>query len=263
LEDFEGYHVWRGIEPDGSDLEIIGEISKEEAYWCIRNECYNRPQTHPSLLDAFYIFEFLPALRSPEHVYNSPFALSFFGFPCLGTTVRADVDSTEAIWYDCNAFNGFTYYYLVTSFDRGYSVLSGRQGLYKFDRCQPFGDPLSEECRSELVSMQIQVEPQSNLSEIYAVPNPFRTGGSRLTTSNYHNFPDDKIRFVNVPTQCKIKIFTVAGDLVWEYDHNDSGGNIEWDAKNRGNEDVASGVYVYRVEGPNGGQMYGRLIIIR
>ena len=136
--------------------------------------------------------------------------------------------------------------------------------MSKIDRCQPaLGVVLADSCRAEMVEMPMQVDPQGNLNAVYAVPNPFRTGGSRLTTENYHNFPDDKVRFVNVPTDCIVKIFTVSGDLVWEYDHVDSGGNIEWDATNRGGESVTSGVYIYRIEDPGGGHVYGRLIIIR
>jgi hypothetical protein len=83
-----------------------------------------------------------------------------------------------------------------------------------------------------------------------------------LTSENYHNFPDQFIRFVNVPTQCMIKIFTVAGDLVWEYDHN-GGGNVEWDVTNRNSYPVTSGVYVYKLEAPSGESVYGRIVVIR
>jgi hypothetical protein len=66
-----------------------------------------------------------------------------------------------------------------------------------------------------------------------------------------------------VPARCTIKVFTVAGDLVWEEEHDGAGGNIEWDTRNQSGEDVSSGIYIYRVEDPNGGQVYGRLVIIR
>ena len=249
MEDFEGFHVWRGINSDGSDLQVIGELSKEEAF--------KGDAPGGSLVDSVYFYAVLPALRTTG-VYRSPESID-----CIGFTINVPLEDNELVWFDCNAFNGFTYYYMVTAFDRGYSVRSGRQGLNKFDRCQPdLMIPLADSCVTELVKMNIQVDPQNNLGAVYAVPNPYRTGGSRLTTENYHNFPDDKIRFVNVPTDCRIKIYTVAGDLVWEYKHS-GGGNIEWDATNRGGESVSSGVYIYRVEDQNGGQVYGRLIVIR
>ena len=249
MEDFEGFHLWRGVNPDGSDLEVIGELSKEEAFL--------GDAPGGSLVDSIYFYAVIPDLRTTG-VYRSPESID-----CIGFTINQPLQDNELLWFDCNAFNGFTYYYMVTTYDRGYSVRSGRQGLNKIDRCQPMeGVPLADSCLAELVPIHVQVDPQNNLNEVYAVPNPYRTGGSRLTTDNYHNFPDHKIRFVNVPTECKIKVFTVSGDLVWEYTHN-GGGNIEWDATNRGGESVTSGVYIFRVEDPGGGSVYGRLIIIR
>ena len=120
------------------------------------------------------------------------------------------------------------------------------------------------DCRDDMAAVPINVRTQDNLAKIYAVPNPYRTGGSRFTVSNYRNYPDEKIRFVNVPDACKIKIYTVAGDLVWEAEHdNPNAGNIEWDVRNDSGEEVASGIYVYRIEDPSGNQVYGRLVIIR
>jgi len=249
LEDFEGFHIWRGIETDGSDLQVVGEVSKEEAF--------RGGTPGGSVTDSVYWYGVIPDLRTTGS-FRSPGSIE-----CLGFTIEVPLQASELIWFDCNTFNGINYQYMVTAFDRGYSVTSGRQGLTKISRCQPgFGVPLDSLCATELVEISIQVDPQDNLNAVYAVPNPYRTGGSRLTTENYHNFPDDKIRFVNVPSVCTIKIFTVSGDLVWDYAHN-GGGNIEWDAHNSGGESVSSGVYIYRVEDPGGGQMFGRLIIIR
>ncbi|HEU4928276.1 MAG TPA: T9SS type A sorting domain-containing protein, partial [Candidatus Krumholzibacteria bacterium] len=173
-----------------------------------------------------------------------------------------DLAPNQYFWYDCNATNGFTYYYAVTTFDRGYRSGSSQQGLEKFDNCtvtkgQPFG------CPSELVQLEMEVLPQNDLYKIYVVPNPYRSGGSRLTEQNYHNFPDELIRFVNVPGDCTIKIFTVSGDLVWENVQTNNGGNVEWDLKNRGSESVTSGVYIYRVERPDGDSVFGRIVVIR
>jgi hypothetical protein len=106
------------------------------------------------------------------------------------------------------------------------------------------------------------VNAQSNLYNVYVVPNPVRTGSSRLTTDNYHSFPDGLVRFVNCPQQCTIRIFTVAGDLVWINEHTNGNGNVEWDTKNLEEEEVASGVYVYRIESGSD-SVYGRIVVIR
>ena len=288
MEDFEGYHIWRGIEPDGSDLEIIGEISKEEAHRCNRSSCWIelfRTGVFPAaLIDLTYLngweyvvpqFDFrvtvpgmLPTLRD-SIPYNIGTSFSLLGWGCLGSEIRSDLADNEVVWFDCNAFNGYTYQYYVTTFDRGYNISTSGQGLTKIDRCQPSlgialpGSNSVPDCQSELVPFSIMVDTQNDLRQVYAVPNPFRTGGSRLTTENYHNFPDDKVRFVNVPANCTIRIYTVSGDLVWELEHNNNEGNIEWDGKNRGGQDVTSGVYIFSVKDNGGGQSFGKLIVIR
>jgi hypothetical protein len=68
---------------------------------------------------------------------------------------------------------------------------------------------------------------------------------------------------VNVPEFSAIKIYTLAGDLVWEGEQRGAGGNVEWDVKNGDDELVASGVYLYRVETPSGDSVFGRIVVIR
>ena len=248
-EDFEGFHIWRGIEPDGSDMVVIGEISKEEAF--------KGSQTGGSLADSLYLYDLVPTLRQ-----GVPWFSSFGAVECLGTRIDLPLDSDELFWFDCGANNGFTYYYAVTTFDRGYNVGSSSQGLVKVDHCTvEQGVPFP--CPDELVPLKMEVDPQDDLYNVYAVPNPFRSGSSRLTSENYHNFPDQFIRFVNVPAECIVKIFTVSGDLVWEASHNAPTGNIEWDVTNRDSQPVSSGVYLYRVETPAGDSVYGRIVVIR
>lgn len=249
VEDFEGYHIWRGIRSDGSDLEVIGELSKEEAH--------RGDQTGGSVADSVYYYSVIPTLRDSLTWYSQ-----FGGIDCLGRQIRLDLTDTQLFWYDCNTFNGFTYYYVVTTFDRDYVVQAGRQGLNKFDNCQP-EEGIPFPCPDQMHPLSIEVDAQNDINRVYAVPNPYRTGGSRLTRANYHNFPDNKVRFVNVPPDARIKIYTVAGDLVWEGAHTDGTGNIEWDAHNGNSEAVASGVYIYKVEASNGDTVYGRLVVIR
>lgn len=249
VEDFEGFHIWRGLKKDGSDLEVIGEISKEQAA--------KGRKTGGSLADSLYFYDIIPKLRQSQPWFSPEGAVA-----CLGTRIDLPLESNELFWYDCAADNGFTYYYAVTTFDRGYNVASGSQGLVKFDNC-PVAGGTPYPCADQMVPLKVEVSPQNNLYNVYAVPNPYRTGGSRLTSANYHNFPDDKIRFVNVPAHCQIKVYTVAGDLVWEAQHDGPGGDIEWDVTNRNSQPVASGVYIYRVETPSGGQVYGRIAVIR
>jgi hypothetical protein len=258
LQDFEGFHIWRGVNSDGSDLVVVGELSKQEAYL--------GGQTGGNLVDSLYFYDVIPTLRQ-----DPPWISPFGAIDCLGVSIDVPLESNEFFWYDCDAANGFTYYYVVTTFDRGYTSSSSQQGLVKVDHCYvssceprvPGVDCEPYACPDELVKVSMEVEAQSDLYNVYVVPNPFRSGPSRLTAPNYHNFPDENVRFVNVPHDCTIRIFTVSGDLVWENEQIDDGGNVTWDLRNRSSEDVSSGVYIYRVVKPDGDAVFGRIVVIR
>ena len=248
VEDFEGFHIWRGIRPDGKDLEVIGELSKEEAF--------KGNDTGGSLVDSLYFYDIVPTLRTAP-----PWISPFGSIECLGTRIDQALDDDQFFWFDCNGTNGFKYYYAVTTFDRGYSPGSGTEGLTKHDNCL-VQEGLAYPCQDQLAIVKLEVDPQGDLYNVYVVPNPVRTGPSRLTTDNYHNFPDGYVRFVNVPANCTIRIFTVSGDLVWLNEHSDGTGNIEWDTHNLADQSVASGVYVYRIESGSD-SVYGRIVVIR
>jgi len=244
MEDFDGYHMFRATRSDASDLINIGEISKEDAF--VGED-----------LDSLYFAAIIPALRSTGVYSGFGTTIDIRGVHPLGR-----LGTNELFWLDSNAFNGFTYRYLVTTYDRDYNVKSSTQGLSKLDHCPVTqGSPYA--CPSELLTVENVVDPQGDLPSIYAVPNPYRSGSSQLTTENYHNFPDNKLRFVNVPAWCELKVYTPAGDLVWEFSQTDGPGNIEWDTRNKDGQEVASGVYIYRIQSQSGNWMYGRIIIIR
>jgi rRNA maturation protein Nop10 len=253
VETFEGYHIFRSTCPvcgEETDISNIGEISREEAF---RGEPF----------DSLYYDAMLPALRT-SGVYTLPEAVSGLGsvIDIRDVHPARKLGADEFIWVDRNAFNGFTYNYLVTTFDKGYNVAASSQGIYKVDNCR-VEQGESVPCPSELVDVANRVEPVYDLVKIYAVPNPYRSGRSQFTTSNYHNFPDNMMRFVNVPKWCKLKIYTPSGDLVWEYDQVDGSGVIEWDTRNLADQEVSSGIYIYRLETQSGNWVYGRIVIIR
>jgi hypothetical protein len=73
-----------------------------------------------------------------------------------------------------------------------------------------------------------------------------------------------EIRFVRVPNQAIIRIYSLSGVLVTILTNNDpaGGGEVVWDATNRSGRPVASGVYFYHVEAPDGRIRVGRLTIV-
>jgi hypothetical protein len=88
--------------------------------------------------------------------------------------------------------------------------------------------------------------------------------------------------FVNLPEKCKIRIYTLAGDLVDEINHEGaykediitiskaaalgvtSSGIHSWDLLSKNRQIIASGVYLFSVENKaNGDIKVGKFVIIK
>jgi hypothetical protein len=99
-----------------------------------------------------------------------------------------------------------------------------------------------------------------DMSTIHTVPDPY------YVRSAFELGPSNKVlRFVNVPTQAIIRIYSLNGTLVRVIEHNDVLGGAEaaWDLRNRNNQFVASGVYFYVVEAPSGEKFTGKLTVVQ
>jgi hypothetical protein len=91
------------------------------------------------------------------------------------------------------------------------------------------------------------IAPAKNLLEVTPYPNPFiiREGTEKLT-------------FDRLPYQAKIKIYTVAGELVREINSGD-----KWDGRNKAGELVSGGVYLFYLSDPSGKKAVGKIAVIR
>ena len=69
---------------------------------------------------------------------------------------------------------------------------------------------------------------------------------------------------MNLPPQAIIRIYSVSGVLVNVITHDDPGlgGEATWNLRNRNNQFVASGVYFYHVETPQGHTKVGRFTVV-
>ncbi len=86
--------------------------------------------------------------------------------------------------------------------------------------------------------------PQENLNNVKVVPNPY-LGRSSFKESEFIR----QIRFTNLPEKCKIKIFTLSGELVSEILHEDkSSGNEWWDMRTLNNQEASPGLYLYHIQ---------------
>jgi hypothetical protein len=89
----------------------------------------------------------------------------------------------------------------------------------------------------------------SELNSIKVVPNPYVV--SSLYEPEFGELryePIRQIQFINLPQQCTIYVFTIAGDRVKTIEHNAAHGTETWDLRADGGREIASGVYLYVVK---------------
>jgi hypothetical protein len=161
--------------------------------------------------------------------------------------------------------NGMIYTYAVTAFDRGDTSL----GIGRLENQIGKGKP------STTVYMA-NSPPATDVSRVRVVPNPFM-GSSSLNNPNpiETNPWVNRVRFINLPPDAKISIFTLTGDLVRTirtgdvvYVNRDVSitgnftGIAEWDLTTKNNQETVSGVYIYVVES-SVGTTTGKFVIMR
>ena len=115
------------------------------------------------------------------------------------------------------------------------------------------------------ITFRVQVRRQSDsavsaagLSAVHTVPDPYYFTNSLETGSQR------VLRFVNLPSQAVVRIYSASGILVAILSHRDDtgGGEAVWDLRSRTGRQVASGVYFWLVEAANGARKTGRMLVV-
>ncbi|MCK5127215.1 MAG: hypothetical protein KAR42_13255 [candidate division Zixibacteria bacterium] len=154
------------------------------------------------------------------------------------------------------------YYVSVTAFDFGSRkiALSSLESAKNLNAVRVYPLPSTEVVKDEGLSVKVY-------------PNPYRIDGG-YAKAGYENRDRTKsaeraraVHFYNLPEICKIRIYTVSGDLVKEIDHYFPGGGPmaqqeEWNLISRNTQAVVTGIYLYHVSSEMGEQI-GKLVIIK
>ena len=104
-----------------------------------------------------------------------------------------------------------------------------------------------------------KVTNAAELANVHTVPDPYYNHSEYETVGGPR-----QIRFVNLPAQCVIRIYSASGILVRMLTHNDptGGGEEAWNVGNRNGMLVASGVYFYHIQTPDGRTKVGRMTVV-
>jgi hypothetical protein len=157
---------------------------------------------------------------------------------------------------DPMALNGFDYLYAVTTVsEKHIPVGTGFKVLRLESRIESSLD--------SIVVAHSAARPRGD--QAWVVPNPYRAHAPW----DRPPVPGDPfgrhLDFMGLPkAPCTIRIYTVAGDLVAQIDHDGSNGDgqASWDLISRNGQDVESGIYLFTVDSALGHQI-GRFVVVR
>ncbi|MEP6573071.1 MAG: hypothetical protein ABJD11_10265 [Gemmatimonadota bacterium] len=123
---------------------------------------------------------------------------------------------------------------------------AGNEGPYAFFQATRDFTALGAQLQIAFNVVNQSVAPTKNdLTAVHTVPDPY------YVTSAFESSTDNKvIKFVNLPIDAIIRIYSSSGVLVNLIEHHSTtfGGDETWNVRNRNNQVVASGVYFYHIE---------------
>ncbi len=234
-QDYQGWIVWRSERGDPDNMAMIGRYDKNNPESCIEGFCGDDN------------FALLPNCFSERRA-------ACFDFSTPG----------QVSFYDGDVFNGFTYYYAVTTFDYGnISLVFDPRGLASplVFPARYADDPQAEgPGNRQSFQVNLEAEPAEDGEEIYVYPNPLRL------EAGISGGEGEEVIWTNLPPESQVQVFTIAGDKVAdlpEPDQPQRGSNIYWVARNDDERLLASGIYIWRVIMPQRGDYWGKLVIIR
>jgi hypothetical protein len=159
---------------------------------------------------------------------------------------------------DTRVLDGFDYHYVVTAVAQRTIVISGTSRTELLE--SPFRAVFTGIVRPQIASGR-----RFRDGRVWVVPNPFKLRAPWEREPVPGDVFTRHIDFFGLPrARSRIRIYTLAGDLVQTLDHDGTQGDgqAEWDLISRNGQDIESGIYLFTVEWP-GGHELGRFVVIR
>ena len=184
-------------------------------------------------------FKIYRAVGKPDTTYEEIFS-------CM-------IPDTVHLFDDTTPVRGFSYYYSIVSLNNG---TNNQTGL------NPKGPLMSSRFYTQTTLPAYLRRPANDdLQAIRIVPNPYHIGSRQIQYGTEED--KDKIMFLNIPGNCKIRIFTERGDLIKSINHIDGSGDEAWNSVTKGRQIIVSGIYIAHIETPEGRSIQKKFLIIR
>ena len=266
-------------------VKVIPENQKATIYWDKRSESSVDPISGKKDFEGYRLYRTEAGfdLTNYQNLQSSLVLLAEFdstgndiGYNTGFSYVRLDEpvyfpNDTTAYYYKFEVstlLNGWQYVFSVTAFDQG----------------DPDNNLSSLESSPLTTANKIlpgTVATDETNAEVGVYPNPYY--GNAIWDGNTERLR--KIYFYNLPSNCEITIYTLAGDVVKRIQHNSesngsdlgwfqnyssdnsqkfSGGEHAWDLITDYDQAIATGLYLFTVENKNNGDIKrGKFLIIK
>ena len=266
-------------------VKVIPENQKATIYWDKRSESSVDPISGKKDFEGYRLYRTEAGfdLTNYQNLQSSLVLLAEFdstrndiGYNTGFSYVRLDEpvyfpNDTTAYYYKfelSNLLNGWQYVFSVTAFDKG----DPDNNLSSLE-----SSPLTT--ANKILPGTIATDETN--AEVGVYPNPYY--GNAIWDGNTERLR--KIYFYNLPSNCEITIYTLAGDVVKRIQHNSesngsdlgwfqnyssddtqkfSGGEHAWDLITDYDQAIATGLYLFTVENKDNGDIKrGKFLIIK
>ena len=271
--------------PDVPIVNVIPESNKAAIYWEKRAESSIDPISGKKDFEGYKIYRTQSGfdISNLQDIFSSLVVLAEFdstgndiGFNTGFNYIKLDEpktfpNDTVQYWYKFeinNLLNGWQYLFSVTAFDEGDAENNleslESSSLSNVNRIIPGTTPIEDE----------------NI-EVGVYPNPYY--GNALWDGSSERLR--KIYFFNLPAECEITIYTLAGDIIKKMEHDSksngtdlrwfeqyasdgkqkfAGGEHAWDLITDNDQAVATGLFLYTVKNNRTGDIKtGKFLIIK
>jgi hypothetical protein len=210
------------------------------------------------------------AAQTPAAVVDETYRMSVTGTVTVGTTVRINVEvrnsaGTVVASRDSAAsgqtldFGGIraTMTFLSSSPP---AVNTAVEIVTQIPRTSTYRDQFTFSTTAAATNPE---QVKNELSNVKVVPNPYVVG-SRFEEEfgALRREPIRQLKFIHLPPECDIHIFTLDGDLVQTIRHSDGTGVATWDLRTAGGREIAAGVYFYLLK-TDGAERLSRFAVIK
>ncbi|MBX7042701.1 MAG: hypothetical protein K1X85_07340 [Ignavibacteria bacterium] len=274
--------------PDDPKVRTVLEDKNVTIFWAANSESSVDPISNLQDFEGYRIYRTNPGadlnleqdlttqlriVGEFDSAYNNVSNNTGFNFIKLQSPKYFEND-TAAYYYRFdfpNQLNGFQYVYSVTAFDKG-------------DVTQNLGS-LESSILGNSQRIIVGTPPNNSAdAEVGVYPNPYY-GSAVWDGSGNKKELLRKIYFYNLPSQCEISIWTLAGDLVDRFNHDAStyngsdiewfntysdgtqkfaGGEHAWDMISQNDQAIASGLYIFTVKDSNSGEIKkGKFVVVK